>query len=140
MPEIINYKEEWNVVYVNSFGEVTLEEVQNSIQEVSLLMQQLPTKNLIVDVSKQCKPLELLETFTICKDHMPTLPPDMKIAYIVASRPQQSHKFFTLLSESLGFPVRAFMSIDNARYWFQYGYTQKTKTIGKVKFPSTQKS
>ena len=137
MPEITSYRPMWDAVYVDSFGTVTMRDVQQSIVEVSALLLQHRSNRLIVDVRKQSQALELLDTFNFCKDDLPILPSNLQIAYIVANPPLQSHQFFTLMSNSLGYPVLAFYEIDAALYWFDGQYDPTSNPFyGKVSFPS----
>lgn len=136
MPEITFFCQKLKSVCVDSFGKVTLPEVGQSIKECAELLKEHGCSQLIVDVRKQEVTLELVDTFDLCKTLIPQLPIDLRIAYIVNDPPQQSHRFFNLMSNSLGYPVNAFYSIKNGMAWFEGKESLAVyPSLGKVKFP-----
>ena len=111
--------------------------MDQSIQESINLLEQHQCSRLLVDVRKQTAPLELVDTFDLCKNLLQRLPQDLRIAYIVNDPPRQSHRFFTLLAESLERPVNAFYAVEEALEWFAGNVIDKKMPfIGRVKFPS----
>ncbi len=140
MPELVTYNNSIDCIYVDSYGKVTLDEVQLSLENVVALLKKHKSKRLIVDVRKQEIALPFIDAFVISKDLVDALPASLKIAYIVTNPPQQSQAFFTLMTETLGRPVQVFYTTAMAKAWFENEYAPRPNPfIGKVKFPSISK-
>jgi len=137
MPELVSYDTSLNCVYVDSYGQVSLDEVQTSLENVVALLKKRNSKKLIVDVREQEVALPFVDAFTISKDLVEKLPQGLKIAYIVKAPPQQSQAFFTLMAKTFGCPVEVFYTSKSASAWFENEYAPNSNPfIGKVKFPS----
>ncbi len=139
MPEKTYYCPEIDSVCVDSFDEVSLNDVEQSIKESAILLSKFQSQQLIVDVTKQKVSLELVDTFELCKNLIQQLPSDLRIAYLVNDPPKQPHRFFQLLSESLGYPVQAFFKMEDALAWFRGEDSHSVyPVLGKIKFPGKE--
>ncbi len=136
MPERTYYCPDLKCVYVHSTGEVTLQDVQHSILEVARLAEDTQCYQLIVDVREQTRPLELVDAFTICKDWLPKLPPQIHTAYIVNDPPLQSQSFFKLITDGGKAQLETFYNVEDALVWLNGGKEPKAfPFVGKVQFP-----
>lgn len=139
MPETVYNCPKIDCVRVDSFGEISYEEVLQSVEESAFLLNRHQSSHLIVDVRQQAVALELVDTYHLCSKLLKKLPKDLKIAYIVNDPPQKPHRFFKLVSEGMGYPVKAFTTIDGALAWlkdkdpsFSYKFNEKVKFSDKV--------
>ena len=101
MPEKVTFVEQEQYIYVESYGKITLKDIEDSIRTVNCLHQQFKSNQLVVDVRQQKQALTLLEAFSLARKIWSVIPNSIKLAYIVCPSPLKEQLFFKKISNKI---------------------------------------
>lgn len=119
MPEVVTHITAKNYIHVESYGEVSLSEVQASLEKVLEFHKDFNCKKLIVDVSQQKKPLTLLDAYLAAKKVKSVLPSAMRLAYVVAPAPAKEQLFFKKVTHKQKVDLEVFHCVEAALNWLE---------------------
>lgn len=119
MPETVRLDDQLGIIEVHSFDDVSLSDVDNSLQEIEQIRKETGVDKVLVDVREQTSMPEMSESFQIAS----SLPHSLRIALLFSEgqSTEEDIRFVESIAASGGVAVQAFSSEDEALRWLSQG-------------------
>ena len=115
MAEKVEYLKKKSIIKIDSFGVISLKDLQVSLEKVLEISLQKNCKKVLVDVRNQEAMPELFDCFEFAK----SLPGNICFAVVVASSESKYHDFVVTTGVFRGKCMRLFDCYDEALEWLE---------------------
>ena len=117
MPEEVQINQELEIIEVLSYGKVTGQTLDASLQEVVRLNKETGLNRILVDTMKQTEMPSVMTLYNFAN----ALPRNMRFAILVSEKQntREDQDFFETVARNRGFVVREFESRDEAVDWLK---------------------
>lgn len=113
MPETINYIESENLILVESFGKVTIDDINGTNQSAIALCRKKKCHHVLVDLRKQTEFPVAMDTYIFAE----TLPNDMSFAIIKSEFTSSEMRFLETVGNLAGKSLKTFFDIEEGKKW-----------------------
>ena len=118
MPEIVRVIKELGIIEVQSFGDVSVEDIASSVEFVKQIFKKAGINKVLVNTTKQESMPSTMNIFDFFSSNLPI---DTKIAVLFTEKqPTESDiRFGEAVASNRGFSIQIFTSRDKALKWLK---------------------
>jgi len=115
MPEIVKYLEDLGMIRVDSFGETSIDDWNNSMKQVLRINKDTGCSLVLVDARKQNVSPDTMDLY----DFGSELPRAFKFAVVISDKTIDDHFFLETVGKNRGKPIQLFRNIEEAVSWLK---------------------
>ena len=116
MPESVTVREDAQVIQVNSWGEITIEDLQESLNAIVEIHRERGYKRILVDATREQSLPSTTQIFDFASQIAEYLS-GMKLAVAISKRTQTDLQFIETVARNRGMQMTLHDSIDSALSW-----------------------
>jgi hypothetical protein len=116
MPERVTIREDLQVIQIDSWGDVTMEDLKASFEEVLKISQERGLARVFVDATKQTSLPSTMPMFQFGSD-LAREAPDLRFAVVRSPSLKEKTGFFETVVRNRGAQVNIFKTAEDALAW-----------------------
>ncbi len=120
MPETVTVLEDQKIIHVVSIGDITYDDLQETLAAVLKLQQERGINRVLVDATRQESFPDTMPVFEF-GEAVPAALGDAKIAIAISPRTWEAVQFFSTVARNRGANVEMFDTTDEALKWLRKG-------------------
>jgi len=117
LPETVNYLDTEKCIHVHSYGETSINDWENSMQQVIEIHNNTGCQRVLVDVREQNSTPSTLEILEFGKH----LPYGIQFAIVATAKTHEPHYFLETVGRNRGKDITLFNDYDDALSWLTDG-------------------
>ena len=115
MPETVTYLDNIDVIKVESSGETTINDWENSMAQVTKIREETKCSQVLVDARQQNKSPDTMELYEFGS----SLPSEYQFAVIISDNTLNDHYFLESVARNRGKTVQLFKTFKEALGWLK---------------------
>ena len=116
MPETVVVREDLQIIHVDSYGDVTIEDLESSLDAVLQIRRERGLTKVLVDASKETSLPSLMRIYDFGSNVAANLR-GVRIAVAISPHTQEDLSFMETVARNRGALVAVFVSVDAALAW-----------------------